>query len=175
MGKRWLPILLVALLAGGAAYYYFWHHRAAPKLDVQTAVATRSDVRRMVSTSGTVRALGTVEIGSQLSGNIGELNADLSSEVKQGQLLARIEPSTFETKVREEEAGLAIATANVALQEASVQRAEANLHKAELDLSRAAELVRKGVGAQAVLDTATAAQQSAAADLAIAKAQVENA
>jgi HlyD family secretion protein len=63
----------------------------------------------------------------------------------------------------------------VALQEASVQRAEANLHKADLDLSRAAELVRKGVGAQAVLDTATAAQQSATADLAIAKAQVDNA
>ena len=61
MGKRWFPILLVALLAGGAAYYYFWLHRAAPKIDVQTAVATRGDVRRVVATSGTVRALGTVE------------------------------------------------------------------------------------------------------------------
>jgi HlyD family secretion protein len=95
--------------------------------------------------------------------------------VKQGQVLARIEPSTFETKVRGEEAGLAIAKANVALQEASVARAEANLRKAEIDLRRADELVRKGVGAQAVLDAATAAQQSATADLAIAKAQVENA
>ena len=174
MGKRWLPIVLVAALAGGAAYY-FWQHRATPKLDVQTAVATRGDVRRVVSTSGTVRALGTVEIGSQLSGNIGELNADFSSEVKQGQVLARIEPSTFEARVREEEAGFAIAKANVALQEATVQRAEANLRKAELDLSRAAELVRKGVGAQATLDTTTAAQQSGAADLAMAKAQLENA
>jgi HlyD family secretion protein len=122
-----------------------------------------------------VRALGTVEIGSQLSGNIGELNADFSSEVKQGQVLARIEPSTFATRVREEEAGVAIAKANVALQEATVARAESNLHKAELDLARAAELVRKGAGTQAVLDTTTAAQQSATADLAIAKAQVENA
>ena len=149
--------------------------QAVPKLDVQTAAATRGDVRRVVSTSGTVRALGTVEIGSQLSGNIGELYADFSSEVKKGQVLARIEPSTFATRVREEEAGLAIAQANVALQEATVQRAESNLHKAELDLSRAAELVKKGVGAQANLDTATAAQQAATADLAIAKAQVENA
>jgi HlyD family secretion protein len=174
MGTRWLTVLLVAGLAAGGGYY-FWQQRSSAKLDIQTVAATRGDVRRVVSTSGTVRALGTVEIGSQLSGNIGELNADFSSEVKQGQVLARIEPSTFESKVREEEAGLAIATANVALQEASVTRAEANLHKAELDLSRAAELVRKGVGAQAVLDTATAAQQSATADLAIAKAQVENA
>ena len=119
MAARWLTVLLVACLAAGAGYYY-WQQRSAAKLDIQTAAATRGDVRRVVSTSGTVRALGTVEIGSQLSGNIGELNADFSSEVKQGQVLARIEPSTFETKVREEEAGLAIATANVALQEASV-------------------------------------------------------
>lgn len=174
MGMRWLTVLLLGALAAGAGYYY-WQQRSASKLDIQTIAATRGDVRRVVSTSGTVRALGTVEIGSQLSGNIGELNADFSSEVKKGQVLARIEPSTFDTKVREEEAGLAIAKANVALQEASVARAEANLHKAELDLARAAELVRKGVGAQAVLDTATAAQQSATADLAIAKAQVDNA
>ena len=174
MGTRWLTALVVAGLAAGAGYYY-WQQRSVPNLDVQTVAATRGDVRKIVSTSGTVRALGTVEIGSQLSGNIGELNADFSSEVKQGQVLARIEPSTFESKVREEEAGLAIAKANVALQEATVQRATANLRKTEIDLRRADELVRKGVGAQAVLDAATAAHQSATADLAIAKAQVENA
>lgn len=174
MGTRWLTILLVAGLAAGGGYY-FWQHRSSAKLDIQTVAATRADVRRVVSTSGTVRALGTVEIGSQLSGNIGELNADFSSEVKRGQVLARIEPSTFATRVREEEAGVAIAKANVALQEATVTRAESNLHKAELDLARAAELVRKGAGTQAVLDTTTAAQQSATAELAIAKAQVENA
>ena len=174
MARRWLTALLVAGLAAGAGYY-FWQQRSTSKLDVQTVAATRADVRRIVSTSGTVRALGTVEIGSQLSGNIGELNADFSSEVTKGQVLARIEPSTFESKVREEEAGLAIAKANVALQEASVRRAEANLRKAEIDLGRADELLRKGVGAQAVFDTATAAQQSATADLGIAKAQVENA
>jgi HlyD family secretion protein len=174
MGTRGVTALLVAGLAAGAGYY-FWQQRPAPQLDIQTVAATRADVRRVVSTSGTVRALGTVEIGSQLSGNIGELFADFSSEVKKGQVLARIESSTFESKVREEEAGLAIATANVALQEATVERAAANLRKTELDLRRADELVRKGVGAQAVLDAATAAHQSAAAELAIAKANVENA
>ncbi len=174
MGKRWLPILLVILLAGGAGYY-FWQHRTATKLDIQTAPATKGEVRRMVSTSGAVKALGTVEIGSQLSGNIGELNADFSSEVKKGQVLARIEPSTFESRVKQEESGVAIAKANVALLEASFARAEANLHKAGLDVKRADELVRKGVGAQAALDTAIAAQQGAIADLAIAKANVDNA
>ena len=174
MGTRWLTILLVAGLAAGAGYY-FWQHRGTPKLDIQTATAVRGEVRRIVSTSGTVRALGTVEIGSQLSGNNGEVNADFSSEVKKGDVIARIEPSTFESRVREEEAGLAIAKANVSLQEATVARAEANLRKAEIDLHRADELVRKGVGAQAPLDAAKAAHESAIAELSIARAQVENA
>jgi HlyD family secretion protein len=174
MGTRWLTILLVAGLAAGAGYY-FWQQRTTPKLDIQTATAVRGEVRRLVSTSGTVRALGTVEIGSQLSGNIGEVNADFSSEVKKGEIIARIEPSTFESRVREEEAGLVIAKANVSLQEATVARAEANLRKAEIDLRRADELVRKGVGAQAPLDAAKAAHEGAIAELAIAKAQVENA
>ena len=142
-GKTLVSDLACRAARGRRRLLLFLAPPLAPKLDMQTAAATRGDVRRVVSTSGTVRALGTVEIGSQLSGNIGELNADFSSEVKQGQVLARIEPSTFETRVREEEAGLAIAKANVALQEATVQRAEANLHKAELDLRRAAELVAR--------------------------------
>jgi HlyD family secretion protein len=175
MGTRWVAALIVAGLAAGAGFY-FWQQRAAPKLDIQTVAATRADVRRVVSTSGTVRALGTVEIGSQLSGTISELFADFSSEVMKGQVLARIEPSSFESKVREEEAGLAIAKANVALQEAAVGRAEANLRKAEVELRRAEELVRNGgADAQAVLDAATAAHDSAKAELAIAKANVENA
>src|SRR4030042_1760175 len=101
MGTRWLTVLLVAGLAAGAGYY-LWQHGSTPELDIQTTAATRGDVRRIVSTSGAVRALGTVEIGSQLSGNIGELNADFSSEGKQGQGLARLQPSTFESSGREE-------------------------------------------------------------------------
>jgi HlyD family secretion protein len=174
MAPRWLTIFLVAGLAAGAGYYY-WQHRADAKLDTQTVAAKRGDVRRLVSTSGAVSALVTVDIGSQLSGNVSEVNADYSSEVKKDQVLARIEPSTFETRVRQGEASVAVAKANVSLQQASVERAEANLHKAELDLHRAQELVAKGAGAQVTLDTALAAQQSGTADVDSAKAQLENA
>ncbi len=174
MATRLLTLLVVAGLLAGAGYYY-WQQRAEGKLDIETAVAKRQDVRRVVSTSGAVSALVTVDIGSQLSGNISEVNVDFSSEVKKDQVLARIEPSTFETKVRQSEAALAVAKANVALQEAAVERAEANLHKAELDLHRAQELVAKGAGAQVTLDTAVAAELSAKADLDSARAQLENA
>jgi HlyD family secretion protein len=174
MTIRFLLILVVAVAAGTGAYYY-WHQSGPGRLDIQTAEVKRGDVRRVVSTSGTVSALITVDIGSQLSGNIGAVNVDYSSEVKQGEVLARIEPSSFETRVREEEAAVAVAKANVDLQEAGIGRAEANLHKAELDLGRAKELVAKGATSQAALDTAIAAEQGAVADLAIAKANVENA
>ena len=175
MKKGWLLILVVAAAAGGAAYYYWQSQARAGRLDVQTAEIKRSDVRRVVSTSGTVRALVTVDIGSQLSGNIGEVNVDYSTEVRKNEVLARLEPSSFETRVREGEAGVAVARANVDLQLASVQRAEANLRKAGLDLGRAKELVLKGATSQAALDTAVAAEEGARADLAIAKANVENA
>jgi HlyD family secretion protein len=177
MVKRILLISGAAAAAAAGAYYYHYHWPAAGpgRLDIQTVEAKRGGVRRVVSTSGTVRALVTVDIGSQLSGNIGAVNVDYSSEVKEGGVLARIEPSSFETRVRDAEAGVAVARANVDLQHATVERAEANLHKAELDLRRAQELVTKGASSQATLDAAVAAEQSARADLAIAKAQVENA
>lgn len=174
MRTGWLLLLVVATAASAGAYYY-WHQQGPGRLDIQTADVKRGDVRRVVSTSGTVSALVTVDIGSQLSGNIGTVNVDFSSEVKHGEVLARIEPSSFETRVREEEAAVAVAKASVDLQQAGIGRAEANLHKAELDLGRAKELVTKGATSQASLDTAIAAEQSAVADLAVAKANVENA
>lgn len=174
MAMRWLLIAIMAAIAGGGTYYA-WQQQQASQLDIQTAKVGRGDVRRVVSTSGTVRALVTVDIGSQLSGNIGAVNVDYSTEVKQGDVLARIEPSSFETRVRQEEAAVAVAKANVDLQRAGIGRAEANLHKAELDLGRAKELVTKGATSQAALDTAVAAEQGAIADVAVANANVETA
>ncbi len=175
MRKLWTGLVLVVLVAAAAGGYRYWWNDAGSALDIQTATVARGDVRRVVSTSGAVRALVTVEVGSQLSGQISEINADYSSEVKQGDVLARIEPSTFETKVREAEAAVAIAEANVSLQKASVTRAEATLRKAKLDFGRTEELVKRGSSSAAALDAARAARDAADADLAIAKAQVQNA
>lgn len=173
--KRFLLFLLLLTALGGGAGYYVWAQGQTGALDIQTVEVTRGAVRRVVATSGAVRALGTVEVGSQLSGQIGELNVDFSSEVKQGGVLARIEPSTFETKVREAEAGLALARAGITVQEATIARAEANLTKAKADLNRSQQLVARGVTTEAAQDAAVAAEQAAVADVAIARAQLENA
>src|SRR5262249_61603206 len=97
MRPRWLTLLLVAGLAAGAGYYY-WQQRTQSKLDIQTVVAKKGDVRRVVSTSGTVSALISVDIGSQLSGKISEGNVDYNPAGKKNQGLPRIQPPTFETR-----------------------------------------------------------------------------
>lgn len=175
MKKAWKLLALVAVLAAGVAGYRYWWTDSAAALDIQTAPVSRADVHSVVSTSGAVRALITVEVGSQLSGQISDLKADYSSEVKEGEVLARIEPSTFETKVREAEAAVAVAQADVALQKASVKRAQAALRKAESDFSRTEQLTRRGSSSASALDAARATRDTAEADLAIAKAQIDNA
>src|SRR6478735_768499 len=135
MKTGWLLTLVVAAAAGAGAYYY-WHQQGPGRLDIQTAEVKRGDVRRVVSTSGTVSALVTVDIGSQLSGNIGAVNVDYSSEVKQGEVLARIEPSSFETRVRERKAAVAVAKANVENGKATLTQHEATLDSARIDLGR---------------------------------------
>ena len=120
----------------------------------------RADVRRTVATSGTVRPLVTVEIGSQLSGQIRETYVDHSAPVRRGQEIARIDPRTFATRVREAEAGLQVARAGVELRQAGVARAEANLRQAERDHRRAKSLRSRGTASQAALDAALAALEA---------------
>lgn len=154
----------------------------------------RGDVVSTISTSGTLGAVVTVDVGTQVSGQLAELHADFNTEVKEGQLIARIDPQTFEARLRQAEADLAIAKANVTLQLAAKERAEADLASAQANLEnrRATddeaqrELVRKesllarGVAsnrdvtqAKAQADSAAAQTRSSEAALRAAQAQVQ--
>jgi HlyD family secretion protein len=95
------------------------------------AAVERGDVIAAVSASGTLNAVITVEISSQLSGQIKELLADFNTPVTKGQVLARLDPATFEARLRQAEAELETARANVILQSAAIERARADLSTAE--------------------------------------------
>jgi HlyD family secretion protein len=149
--------------------------RSGGRLDVETAEASLGNVRRIVSTSGAVRALVTVDVGSQLSGQIAALEADFNSVVKAGDVVARLDPQTYETRVREAEAALVVAQSQVQVQEANVTRAQANLRRSENEHTRAEQLVARGTTSQAAYDTALANVEATRADLQVAEAGLINA
>ncbi len=121
-----MPLVLVAVVAGIAfgAWRYFGPGGGAT--EYRLAKVERGNVTSVVSASGTLNAVTTVLVGSQISGQIKELLVDFNSAVKSGQLLARIDPETYELRVRQAEADLEAArTAGIQKQsDAAAQRSQ---------------------------------------------------
>ena len=145
------------------------------KFVFDTAEVSYGSIRKVVSTSGPVRALVTVSVGSQLSGQISELKADFNSEVKAGDVLAVIDDKMYVAKVTQAMADLAAARAMLANQEAVLVRVEAIERNASRLMGRQQALASKGIAAITTLDNATRDADVARADIEVARAQVENA
>ena len=176
MKKGGLALVLLAIMVGIFAYQNgYLQKSSAATLDVQSTAVSLGNVQRMVSTSGTVKALVTLLVGSQLSGQITELNADFNSEVKKNQVIARIDPRTFEIKVAEAAAAVSVAEASIALQEATLARSKVTAENAQREANRNQSLIAKNLVAESALDNSRAAAQVAKADVTIAQAQLENA
>ena len=89
-----------------------WSLRATPEVQVTTAPLTVGSIARRIVTTGTIQAVTTVEVGSQVSGTIQALGADYNSTVRAGQVLARIDPATYDADLREAQGALALAQAD---------------------------------------------------------------
>ncbi|MCF6292893.1 MAG: efflux RND transporter periplasmic adaptor subunit [Robiginitomaculum sp.] len=139
---------------------------------IETALVERGDVARIVSASGSVRALTTVEVGSQVSGQILELTADFNSEVTKGQIIARIDAQTFESRVASAKAEVESAKANIAVQKAQITRAKANLEKFEKDYVRQNALYKEDAIALSLLEDTERQLAVAQSELAVTKAQL---
>ena len=142
---------------------------------IQTTTLERGDISRTVATSGAVRPLVTVEVGSQLSGQISQILADFNSEVRANEIIALIDPQTFETRVLQNTADLKVAEANVTVQRAAIDRAEANLRRARAEYDRATPLADNGTLSRSELDTARTNYEAGQAEVTMAKAQLQNA
>src|SRR5574341_223750 len=117
-GRRYVWILLAALvLAGG---YFVLHGRSAPAR-FTTGSVDRGNVVEVVGATGTLEAVVTVQLGSQVSGTIQSLHADFNSTVKKGQVVARLDPSLFEARLGQARANLLAARANVDRARSSVE------------------------------------------------------
>jgi HlyD family secretion protein len=130
-GSRIRTILFITIVAAIAGVWFFWIRNGRnDSVSFRTASVERGPIVSAVSTSGTLNAVITVQVGSQVSGQIKEMLADFNSEVKAGQVIARIDPETFEAKVRQAQAELDVARANIHIQRAGIERAEKELANA---------------------------------------------
>lgn len=126
---------------------------------------TRGDITRSVSASGALQALVTVDVGSQISGQVTRVLADFNDEVRAGQTLAIIDPQTYQSRVAQSQA-------DIVAGEAAVRQAQATLANAQADYDRKKTLVDQGIYAPTTLDQALAAYKVAQAGVASARAHV---
>jgi len=164
--KRVVPWGVLLLVVAGA--WLWWRQSgvsAGSAVSFRTARVQRGDVTQTVSATGPLSAVSTVEVGSQVSGNIAKLHADFNDSVKEGQLLAEIEPSTFEARVVQAEADARNASVALELKRLSVRRTQelrAKLFVAQSDVDQAvAELNQQ----EAIVQIKDAAVNSARVDL----------
>jgi HlyD family secretion protein len=162
--KRALTVLLVvAALAGGVAAYYL--RRGGPAVTVNTMPVSRGNVVDAVGSTGTLQAVTTVQVGSQLSGNILELRADFNSIVRKGQIIAKLDPSLFEAQLEQAKANLAQARANQTKAGSDLDRMKVELLDAQQKYTRSRNLAAKSLVPQSDLDAAKIAVDSAQANL----------
>jgi HlyD family secretion protein len=192
MKARSLAFLVLLVLTAGATGTYFYAQNRGSTPKYRLARVERGPLTATVSATGTLNAVITVQVGSQISGQIKELYADFNSQVKKGQIIARIDAESFDAKVNQAKAEVEAARAMVLNQQAQVERARADVENARAalagaraqtakaqvavldarrDLDRKSDLLRKELIAQSEKDTAQATHDSAVAQLEAARAQ----
>lgn len=162
--RQLLIVVLLLTAASGAAWWYLGRQADAPTY--RTAKVERGPITATVSSTGTLNPVTSVQVGTQVSGQIQELFADFNSPVKQGQLIARIDPETFQYRVRQAEADLESARS-------SVGRAQVAQVIADRDLKRTKELVARNFVSPAELDRAQSTLDLASAEVRTAQAIVQ--
>lgn len=161
-------VTLVAIMA--AAAWLLW-----PKAEAEpyrTGPVERGEIVRSVSASGTLQALVTVQVGSQLSGQVTDVLVDFNTPVKRGQLLAVVDPSTFQSRAAQTAADLAAQRATLQQQQAGLAQAQAEVDLQKVTYERSKALTEKGFLAQSALDQAEAAYKKAEAALGVSRAQI---
>ncbi len=144
-----------------------------------TAKVERGEIDDVVEATGTINAVITVQVGSQVSGTIAKLNVDFNSRVHKGEIVALIDPALFQGALLQATADLQNAKANLAAARANLEKARAGAVQTKADYSRTVALSKEGVMseqqldlAKANFDSANAAVNGAVANITQAEAQV---
>jgi HlyD family secretion protein len=166
----WIAIVLLLL-----ALFATLALRRGDDIQYLTVKVQQGDIHDVVDATGTVNAVVTVQVGSQVSGSIAKLNADFNSRVHKGDVVALIEPSLFEGALLQASADSASAAANVTAAEAGVEKANAALGQAKADYERTAALAKEKLETQVAADLAKSNYDAAVANVRAAVANVAQA
>jgi HlyD family secretion protein len=183
--------LALALVAAAAAGGWYWSVSgdAEDAVRYRLARVERGPLAASVIATGTLAAVTTVQVGSQISGQVKEIHADFNTPVKRGQVIAQIDPATFELRVNQARADLdaaesavAVARFGLAAQQAEIGRVKVALADAQRDLARKATLVQKAFlspaeldKARTVLDSTREQMKAVQAQLRVSQARVKSA
>ena len=169
---KWL--LLASAVAAAAFLVVLGLNRTA-QIQNFTAKVERGDIHDVVEATGTINAVITVQVGSQVSGTISKLFVDFNSRVHKGDLVALIDPALFKGAVEQATADLENARANLVAARANLEKAQAALVQTKADYDRTIGLTKDGVLSQQQLDLAKANYDSATAAVGGARANVTQA
>jgi len=161
--KKILIGCFVVVILGIVIFFLLKHNGKVLPYKVEKIM--RGEIVSSVTATGTVNAVTTVLVGTQVSGTIKTLYVDFNSPVKKGQLIAQIDPATFEAQVGQAQANLFSAKANLV-------KAEATVVDAKRTMQRNRQLVSKNLIAQSDFDTAETNYETAQASVSAAKAQI---
>ncbi len=194
MKKFFAVLIILAILIGGGVW---WHISKSKKKEqtYTTAKITKGDIVNSISSSGSLAALNTVEVGSQVSGKIVKIYVDFNDEVKEDQLIAELDDSSFKAQVLQAKANLEsakagmlgnyaqlknlqasmiTAKADIAASEANVKKAEITVTDSERNYKRIKELYDKKLVSKSELDSAETNRDTAKANLEVAKASLQS-
>ena len=164
--RKPLAAIVVAVVGLGAGAWYFAQRGAEAQAGAwRTVEVEQGDIRVAISATGTLSAISTVVIGSQISGQVTDVLVDFNDKVRQGQVLARIDPSSYQAQIEQ-------GSAQIASARASLAQARASLANAELDHRRKAELGERQLVSRSDIDLARANLDQARAQVAAAEAQI---
>ncbi|MCC7241308.1 MAG: efflux RND transporter periplasmic adaptor subunit [Acidobacteria bacterium] len=170
MKRLIVALILIATVGAGAAAWY--RQRGGPDIEVATSPVSRGDIVDTVGATGALQAVTTVQVGSQVSGNIQWLGADFNAIVKRGQEIARLDPSMFDAQLQQARANLSQTRANLVKAESELERTRVQLIDAQQKYARANELFTRKLLAPSDLDAAKVAVDVAQAAVASQQATV---
>lgn len=174
MKKSFIAIGLVIVAMIGAGTWWLMQSKTDSPI-YKTAKIERGNLQATVSASGAVNPVTQVSVGTQISGQIKELYVDFNSEVRAGQLIALIDPETYEYRVRQAQADLDAANAAQLTQQAGLSKAKVEADDAARDADRKKQLVDKQFIAQSEADKALAVARSLAETVKVVQAQIKSA